>query len=205
MSDVTKQTVYVIDDDDAIRDALGMFLDSQGIPNCAFASGDAFLRQFDGKEKGCLVLDIRMPGLSGLEIQHELKTLHSILPVIFITGHGDLPMAVEAMRRGAIDFIRKPVNEENLLSRIREAFEIESGERSRVESLEELQCKLNLLTAREREVFKEVCTGETNKVIGSTLGISERTVETHRFSIMKKMNTSTLAQLVRIWIAMEEK
>ncbi|MFK8083675.1 MAG: response regulator transcription factor [Granulosicoccus sp.] len=203
MCDSTNQKVYVIDDDDAIRDALSMLLDSQGIANSAFATGDEFLRDYDGHEKGCLVLDIRMPGLSGLDIQVELKKRQSVLPVIFITGHGDLPMAVEAMRQGAIDFVRKPFDEDNLISRIQEAFQLESGERSKIERKEDIQRKLDSLTAREHEVLKQVCTGETSKVIGTILGISERTVEVHRSSIMKKMGTGTLAQLVRTCISME--
>jgi len=199
------QKVYIIDDDDAVRDSIGMFFESEGIKFEAFASANAFLRAYDGSQKGCLVVDIRMPGISGLELQDNLNRQNSILPIIFITGHGDLPMAVEAMREGAIDFIRKPIDEENLLHRIQQAFESESGVRKLFQHRKEILLRVELLTDRERQIFELVTRGETNKVIAIELGISERTVEVHRSNVMKKMDAKTMAQLVRMQIQIDYK
>lgn len=197
------QKVYIIDDDDAVRDSISMFFESEEIEFEAYASADAFLHAYDGSQKGCLVVDIRMPGLSGLELQANLNKQNSILPIIFITGHGDLPMAVEAMRQGAIDFIRKPIDEENLLCRINQAFESESGTRKLFQDRKEILQKVKLLTDRERQIFDLVTRGETNKVIAIELGISERTVEVHRSNVMKKMDAKTMAQLVRMQIQID--
>lgn len=194
------QTVYIIDDDDAVRDSISMFFESENIRNEVYVSAEQFLATYDGTQKGCLVADIRMQGLSGLELQLELNKQKSILPIIFITGHGDVPMAVEAMRHGAIDFLRKPVDQESLLKSIRQAFERESDVReSSAESLEAL-ANYQSLTAREQQVFQRVTKGELNKNIAVELGISERTVEVHRSSGMKKMGAKTFAQLVRLQI-----
>lgn len=197
------QKVFIIDDDDAVRDSISMFFESEEIPHEVFPSANRFLSVFDGSQKGCLVVDIRMPGLSGLELQAELKKQSSILPIIFITGHGDLPMAVEAMRQGALDFIRKPINQTSLLSRILQAFESESGARKIVEDRQDVLQKVASLSEREKQVFELVTTGETNKVIAIDLGISERTVEVHRSNVMKKMDAKTMAQLVRMQIQVE--
>ena len=121
------QLVYIVDDDDAVRDSMSMLLDSADLPHVCFKSADEFLGYYDASQRGCLVLDIRMPGLTGLELQQRLKQRESSLPIIFITGHGDVPMAVEAMRQGALDFLRKPVEENSLLERIEQALELESG------------------------------------------------------------------------------
>ena len=193
-----KQQVHVIDDDEAVRNSIGMLLESEDLPCILYASGDEFLAQYDGTQKGCLLLDIRMSGLNGLELQSELGKVNSILPVIFMTGHGDLPMAVEAMRHGALDFIRKPVDEKILLSRIQEAFELESEIRKDSENYQDIRSLVKKLTLRERQVFDLVTEGKTNKEIAAILAISEKTVEAHRSKVMKKLNVSTLAQLVRI-------
>ena len=198
------QRVYIIDDDDAVRDAMSMLLDADSIEHQCFASADEFLDYYDGSQRGCLVLDIRMHGLSGLELQAELKQLGSALPIIFMTGHGDVPMAVEAMRQGAIDFLRKPVSEEDLLERIKQALQEEAGKWDQLVSHRAMQQRLETLTEREYQVFEMVASGEANKVIAHNLGISERTVEVHRSQVMKKLESKTLSQLVRIHIAFAE-
>ena len=197
------QRVFIIDDDDAVRDSISMFFESEEIPYEVFSSADKFLLTYDRTQKGCLVADIRMPGLSGLELQAELNRQDSILPIIFITGHGDLPMAVEAMRLGAIDFLRKPIDEKKLLSRVQQAFELELNTRSSLKEKDDILAKLASLTDREKQVFQLVTKGETNRVIAIELGISERTVEVHRSKIMHKMDAKTLAQLVRMQILIE--
>ena len=198
------QKVHIIDDDEAIRDSMGMLFDAEDILYCAYMSADDFLNSYNNELTGCLMLDIRMPGRNGLELQEELIKLNSILPIIFMTGHGDLPMAVEAMRRGALDFIRKPIDEEVLLERIQEAFNFESGLRKNLEQIEHIVDKFKSLTNREQQIFDLVSMGETNKKIGHKLEISEKTVEVHRSNVMKKMNATTLSQLVRFRLSLEK-
>ena len=197
------QLVYIIDDDEAVRDSMGMLLDSADLQFACFETADDFLGHYDGSQRGCLVLDIRMPGMSGLELQRKLIDLNSALLVIFITGHGDVPMAVEAMRRGAIDFLRKPVRESDLLTRIEQALQQEPGARDETRNRNENCAQLDSLTEREREVFRLVAEGQANKVIAADLGISERTVEVHRAKVMKKLDVRNLAQLVRIYLELE--
>jgi len=197
------QQVYIIDDDEAVRDSMGMLLDSAGLQFTCFETANDFIHHYDGSQRGCLVLDIRMPGMTGLELQQQLNDLNSALPIIFITGHGDVPMAVEAMRRGAIDFLRKPVRESDLLLRIEQALQQESGARDDTRQRHQNRTKLASLTEREGEVFRLVAEGLANKVIAADLGISERTVEVHRAKVMKKLEARTLAQLVRIYLQSE--
>lgn len=197
------QQVYVIDDDEAVRDSMGMLLESADIDFQCFASADDFLAAHDTEQRGCLVLDIRLPGMTGLDLQKVLTDEGSCLPIIFITGHGDVPMAVDAMRRGAFDFLRKPVNEGDFIDRIRLALEQESGDWRQKSNLQQIHERVNSLTEREREVFEKVADGIANKVIARDLGISERTVEVHRAQVMKKLDARTLAQLVRIRIQSE--
>ncbi|MGI9292534.1 MAG: response regulator transcription factor [Pseudomonadales bacterium] len=198
-----QQTVYVVDDDEAVLDALALLLDTVGLNCQTFCSANAFLDAYDGVSRGCLVLDIRMPGMSGLELQEKLVEKDVLLPIIFITGHGDIPMAVEAMRSGAHDFIRKPFREQELLDRINEALALESGIRHQQFERSAIVLKLKTLTDREREVFERITAGEANKVIAIELEISERTVEVHRAHVMKKMAAKSLAQLVRMKIIAE--
>jgi FixJ family two-component response regulator len=167
-------------------------------------SAQEFLGAYDGDKRGCLVLDIRMPRMTGLDLQKKLQAMGSTLPIIFITGHGDIPMAVEAMRRGALDFIRKPFREQDLLERINEALYIDEDARRKAMDRQELAEKLSTLSHREKEVFDRVADGQMNKVIASDLGISERTVEVHRGQVMRKLDVRTLAQLVRVKIEMEQ-
>ena len=195
-----EQTVFIVDDDKGIRDGLEMLLESSGLESRSFASGSAFLDVYDAKMTGCLILDIRMPKMSGLEVQRKLKQLNCLIPIIFITGHGDIPMAVEAMRLGAIDFIRKPFKEQDLIDRINEALKIDE----KIINEHNSKSKVDSLSAREYEVFERVADGSMNKVIAADLGISERTVEVHRSHVMEKLKVRTLAELVRIKIIYEQ-
>ncbi|MDH3221077.1 MAG: response regulator [Gammaproteobacteria bacterium] len=202
-TDDPSQLIFVIDDDEAVRDSMGMLLDSADLPHRCFASADEFLAHHDASQRGCLVLDIRMPGTTGLELQQRLAETGSCLPIIFMTGHGDVPMAVEAMRRGAFDFLRKPVNETDFLERVRDALDRESGSWHQRLDRERVRQRIATLTEREHEVFQLVAEGIANKAIASELGISERTVEVHRAQVMKKLGAKTLAQLVRIHLRSE--
>jgi two-component system, LuxR family, response regulator FixJ len=198
-----QQLVYVIDDDEAVRDSMCMLLESADLPCRCFDNADHFIRASDGSERGCLVLDIRMPGMTGLELQTRLTQIGSSLPIIFITGHGDVPMAVEAMRQGALDFLRKPVDEGHFLERIASALDQESGSWHQKLDREQTRARIDSLTEREGEVFHLVADGMANKAIAGELGISERTVEVHRAQVMKKLGAKTLAQLVRVHLQSE--
>jgi two-component system response regulator FixJ len=197
------QFVFVIDDDEAVRDSMGMLLESADLAYRCFDSADSFFEQHDTTQRGCLVLDIRMPGMTGLELQQRLTETGSALPIIFITGHGDVPMAVEAMRQGAFDFLRKPVNETNFLERIQLSLDQESDSWMQKLDRDDSRERIASLTDREHEIFQLVAQGIANKAIAVDLGISERTVEVHRAQVMKKLDTKTLAQLVRIHLQSE--
>lgn len=193
-----KPTVFIVDDDDGIREGLSLLLETVGQACELFESAVDFLDAYDPERGGCLVLDMRMPRMTGLDLQEHLLERGTTLPIIFITGHGDIPMAVEAMRRGALDFIRKPFREQDLLDRINEALEVDAGKRRHLHDRQQLRNRIASLSDREREVFACVAEGKMNKVIALDLGISERTVEVHRSHVMKKLEARTLAQLVRI-------
>jgi len=199
----SEQTVFVVDDDEGVREGLSLLLSTIGQPCELYESALEFLDKYENSKDGCLVLDIRMPRMTGLDLQEKLIELGSRLPVIFITGHGDIPMAVEAMRRGAVDFIRKPFREHDLLDRINEALAESDESRQRTLDRQALDEKLSSLSNREWEVFERVADGDMNKVIAADLGISERTVEVHRGQVMRKLDVSTLAQLVRVKIESE--
>ncbi len=198
-----KQTVYIVDDDEDVREGFSILMRTVGQRHEVYSSAIEFLDAFQSEMRGCLVLDIRMPRMSGLELQQKLNEQGSLLPVIFITGHGDIPMAVEAMRRGALDFVRKPFGEQNVLDRINEALDIEAGKRKDRLSRQQLMDRLQSLSDREREVLELVAQGKMNKVVAAELGISESTVEVHRSHLMQKLDVRTLAQLVRLKIAAE--
>jgi FixJ family two-component response regulator len=193
-----KPTVFIVDDDAAIRFAMQALMDSVNLDHEIFASADEFLKKVTEQRPGCLVLDIRMPGLGGLELQEELIKRGNTLPIIFITGHGDVPMAVEAMQKGAVDFIQKPFRDQELLDRIREALATDEERREEQQQHAEVTERLNRLTNREREVFDLVVTGKPNKVIAYELGVSQRTVEIHRARVMEKMQARSLADLVKM-------
>jgi len=197
------QTVFIVDDDEGVRDGLSLLLATVGQSCELYECGQEFLDAYDGSKRGCLLLDIRMPRMTGLDLQKKLLEQGSKLPIIFITGHGDIPMAVEAMRRGALDFIRKPFREHDLLERINEALDIDENSHRKELYRQQVAERLSTLSEREREVFGRVADGHMNKVIAGELGISERTVEVHRGQVMKKLEVKTLAQLVRIKIDME--
>ena len=196
-----KSTVYIVDDDQAIRHAMELLMRSVGLDYEIFHSGDDFLSNHTNDRARCLVLDIRMPGLGGLELQEQLNNTGSTLPVIFITGHGDVPMAVEAMQKGAVDFIQKPFRDQELLDRIGEALKTDQERRSAREEKAEVQSRVEKLTNRERQVLDLVVTGKPNKVIAYELGVSQRTVEIHRARVMEKMQAKSLADLVRMHMA----
>lgn len=202
MSD-SEPTVFVVDDDEPVRDAIGMLLDTVDIPHESFDSGTAFVDGYTRQRTGCLVLDIRMPGMSGLELQDHLIASNDPLPIIFITGHGDIPMAVEAMKKGAMDFIRKPFRDQELLDRIHEALNRDAANREHHADLEAVRGRAVTLTPRETEVFARVAEGQANKVVAIDLEISERTVEIHRSQVMQKMTARNLADLVKMKILLD--
>ncbi len=190
--------VYVVDDDEAVRDSLALLLESVELPCRTFASAAEFLETHDPDQHSCLVADIRMPGMSGLDLQEELNRRSSTIPILFITGHGDVPMAVDAMKSGALDFIQKPFRDQELLDRIHQALESDEKHREENRELSETRDRLERLTARETEVMHRVVQGQANKVIAMDLGVSQRTVEIHRARVMQKMGARSLAQLVRM-------
>jgi FixJ family two-component response regulator len=190
-------TVFIVDDDFAARSSLRMLLKSLGFVTLAYDCAAAFLEAYDASQPGCLLLDVRMPGMSGLELQQRLSLEGKSIPVIFITGHGDVPMAVEAMQRGAMDFLQKPFEDHELLVRVQRALARDKDNRARLKGLDDAQERLISLTPREREVLDLVVGGTPNKVMAFRLGISQRTVEIHRARVMEKMCAGSLAQLVR--------
>ena len=196
-----KITVFVVDDDQAMRNSLKWLIESVGMQVESHASADEFLAQYQPGRAGCLVLDVRMPGMSGLDLQEHLFERNIQIPVVIITGHGDVPMAVRAMKSGAIDFIEKPFNDEVLLDAIRRA--IARGEQQRSHHSEHLQIqeRLSHLTPREHEVMQMVTEGRSNKEIANTLGVSAKTIEAHRARVMEKMQAGSLAELVRMVLA----
>jgi two-component system response regulator FixJ len=199
-----RATIFVVDDDAAVRDALKLLLRSIGHAVETFASAQEFLDAYREDRPGCLVLDIRMPGMSGLELQQKLNERHSILPIIFITGHGDVPMAVEAMQAGAMDFIQKPFRDQDLIDRINQGLERDAHNRAALGERNEIRKRLDTLTPREREVLDLVVHGKANKVIAGDLKLSQRTVEIHRARVMEKMHASSLAHLVRMVLEVKQ-
>ena len=196
MNDLT-QTIYVVDDDEAMRDSMSWLLEGEGYVVACFDSAESFLKARRDDMRGCLILDVRMPEMSGLELHEKLDALGSQLPVIFVTGHGDVPMAVSALQRGACDFIEKPFHNEDLLSRIVRALALDSQLSARRQRNGAISHRLDQLTQREREVMKLVVTGKLNKQIADELNISMKTVEAHRARVMEKMGVRTLAELVK--------
>ena len=199
----SEATVFIVDDDEAVRDSLGLLLRSVGYRARCYGSAKDFLKAFDPRDYGCLVLDIRMPGMTGLELQKHLAEIGCNIPIVFITGHGDIPMAVEAVRQGAVDFLQKPFQDQELVDRIddamKQAAEQREGELERLEILDRIES----LTAREKQVMGEVVLGKANKVIAGDLGVSQRTVEIHRARVMEKMQANSLAHLVRMVMVAE--
>jgi FixJ family two-component response regulator len=195
--------VYVVDDDEAVGQAARYLLESVGLMVQTFTSGQAFLDAHDGDSRGCLLVDVRMPGISGLELQERLKARHCTLPTIVITGHADVPMAVRAMRAGAIDFLEKPFSDQILLDRIQQAIELSARRQAEREVFETVAARLERLTARERTVLEMVVSGKANKTIAAKLGVTPKTVEAHRAKVMKKTEADSLAGLVQMAMTYE--
>jgi two-component system, LuxR family, response regulator FixJ len=201
---MAKPIVYVVDDDDGMRRALTLLLSTVGYATEAYARPSEFLAHFKPDEPGCLVLDIRMPGMSGLELQEQLNRTGCMLPIIFITGHGDVPMAVQAMKAGAFEFIQKPFRDQDLLDQINHALQHDAENRQGVARRAEVLRRLESLTPRERQVMDLVVEGGANKVIAIDLGLSERTVEIHRAKVMEKMGARSVAHLVKLHMTLAE-
>lgn len=197
----SNQTVFVVDDDLAMRNSLKWLIETIGIKVETFASADEFIRSYYPGRSGCLLLDIRMPGMNGLELQEHFNQQNIKIPVIIITGHGDVPMSVRAMKAGAVDFIEKPFNDELLLDSIRNALTIDNEQRTQQAEKSEIAARLDQLTPREHEVMEMVTDGCANKEIASSLGVSAKTVEAHRARVMEKMQATSLAALVKMVIA----
>ncbi len=191
-------TVFVVDDDQAMRDSLRWLIESVGLAVECHDSAESFLESYYPGRAGCLLLDVRMPGMSGLELQEYLNKHEIDIPVVVITGHGDVPMSVRAMKQGAIDFIEKPFNDELLLEAIRRALSLDASRREKNALRAELVARLSTLTPREHEVMEMVTAGKSNKEIAAALGVSAKTVEAHRAKVMDKMQAGSLAELVRM-------
>jgi len=195
---MTESIVYIVDDDDAMRDSLKWLLESRGLKVELYPSGDAFLRDFSRDFCGCVVLDVRMPGMSGIDLYTRLRARASTLPVIFITGHGDVPMAVSALKKGAADFIEKPFDDQDMLKLIESCIKQDRAAAVKRAEKASLARSLERLTQREREVLKLIVDGKLNKQIADDLGISIKTVEVHRSRVMEKMGAGSVVELVQL-------
>ncbi len=193
---MTEQTVYIIDDDDAVLDSIKELLESVNIKAEIFMSAQSFLDIYSQEKTGCIVSDIRMTRMSGLVLQKRLSEMGSMLPIIFITGHGDIDMAVEALKDGAMDFIQKPYHEENLLDSINAALELDARNRNFSQHAEAMEQHFEVLTTREREIMGLLLKGQSNKHIAKNLCISSRTVEVHRHHVLQKHKVKSVTQLM---------
>lgn len=193
----TEPTVFVVDDEAAMRDSLRWLLQSVGLSVETYATGEEFLKGYDPQRPGCLVLDVRMPGMSGLSLQEALLARNIHLPVIIITGYAEVPTAVRALKTGAIDFIEKPFSDDVLLERVRQAIEQDRHVREEQAKCAEVEARFAQLTPRERQVMALVINGKANKIIAAELGLSPKTVEVHRANVMSKMGADSVADLVR--------
>lgn len=195
---MTNHNVYVVDDDQAVRDSLRWLIESVGLNVKTFSNGQELLENFDEAEISCLVLDVRMPGISGLDLQQRLKNMNAKIPVIIVTGHADVPMAIQAMKAGAFDFIEKPYSDQLLLERIQCAIEQDDCFKKQQAVNNEINERIDSLTPREKEVMGLVVGGHSNKSIAKELGVSIKTVEVHRGNLMSKMKAQSLSELVRL-------
>lgn len=196
-------TVFIVDDDTEVRESIALLMQSVGLPSESFASAQDYLDQFDSSRPGCLVLDVRMPKMSGLELQQQLLQQAIYPPIIIITGHGDIQMAVRAVQAGAADFIEKPFRDQLLLDAIHRAITRDAEQRGVASRRSEIEQRLQRLTPREREVLDRVMQGARNKVIAFDLNISQSTVEAHRSKVMEKMQAKTLSDLMRMVLSLE--
>jgi FixJ family two-component response regulator len=193
-----KGTVYVVDDDEAVRDSLQWLLEGKDYRVRCFDSAESFLSRYDAREVACLIVDIRMGGMTGLELQNRLIEIHSPLPIVFITGHGDVPMAVDTMKKGAMDFIQKPFKEDQLVPLVERMLEQAKGTFAEHQSAASREALMARLTIREAQVLERIVAGRLNKQIADDLGISIKTVEAHRANIMEKLRANTVADLLKI-------
>ncbi len=200
MSQPEAARVFIVDDDASVRRSLLALLGQVGIPAAEYPSAEAFLEAVGDETRGCLLLDVRMPGMSGLQLQEVLRERGLPLVVVVLTGHADVPMAVRAMKAGAADFIEKPFNPQQLVERIQACLAAEARDFTERERRREAEAVLGQLTAREREVVDLLVSGKPSKVIASALGISEKTVDVHRSNVMRKTGTRSVAELVQLWI-----
>ena len=191
-------TVFIVDDDPAVLKSLSRLLRANHVNVVTFGSPQEFLERYDPHTSGCLVLDVAMPGLNGLELQEALRVKGSAIPIIFLTGHGDIPMSVQAMKGGALDFLTKPVHDKDLLKAVEAALEKDRIERQSRAELVDIQERLATLTPREREVLIHVVSGQLNKQIAYDLGTVEKTIKVHRARVMEKMKVGSVAELVRL-------
>jgi len=191
-------TVFIVDDDPAVLKSLSRLLRAIQFTVVTFGSPQEFLERHDPHTPGCLVLDVAMPGLNGLELQEALRVKGSAIPIIFLTGHGDIPMSVQAMKGGALDFLTKPVRDEDLLKAVEAALEKDRAEQQSRAELDDVQERLATLTPREREVLNHVVSGQLNKQIAYDLGTVEQTIKVHRARVMEKMKVNSVAELVRL-------
>jgi len=189
---------HLVDDDEAIRDALAWLLKSRALPYATYDSAEAFLAAWTPAMSGCVVLDMRMSGMSGLDCFDQLQQRQSNLPVIFLTGHGDVPLAVNTLKKGAFDFMEKPLNDNELLRRIEEAMELDKRQRLTNATVDSVNGRLSSLTSRERQIMELVLAGKFNKVIADELNISMRTVEVHRANLFDKMQVKTAVELANL-------
>ena len=196
-TDNPQPTVYVVDDDADIRTSIQWLLESVGLKVGTFESAEAFFESGAFREPGCLLLDVRMPGIGGMRLLDKLNAEGSVMPVILLTGYGEVSMAVQSMKSGAFDFLEKPVNHQRLIERVQEALAQDEQKRQRVAESSETEAMLALLTKREREILDHLVEGRSSRVVAEILGISERTVEKHRERLISKMNARTVVQLVR--------
>jgi len=191
-------TVYIVDDDEAVRDSLRWLLEANTYRVRAFASAEAFLSEFSEDQPGILIVDVRMPGMSGLELQEQLILRKSTMPIVFITGHGDVPMAVSTLKKGAIDFLEKPFSESDLREIVTRMFDQANKRLQKAQAQKTHDAMLNRLTSREQQVLERIVAGRLNKQIADDLGISIKTVEAHRANIMEKLQVTTVADLMKV-------
>ena len=191
-------TIFIVDDDEAVRDSLRWLLEANGYRVRSFSGAEEFLQAYDPEQIGVLIVDVRMPGMSGLELQEALIARQAPLPIVFITGHGDVPMAVSTMKKGAVDFLEKPFNESDLRDIVARMLEDAAERVTQVRARRDQQAVLSRLTAREQQVLERIVAGRLNKQIAGDLNISIKTVEAHRANIMEKLEVTTVADLMKI-------
>jgi len=197
-------TVFIVDDDSGVLKSLAFLMQTIGIPTRTYASAHEFLEHYDPAAAGCLVLDVRMPVMSGLELQQKLHEMESTLPIIFLTAHGDVPTAVKAVQSGAVAFLQKPFHDQDLVDRIQHAMAENARMRAGTAERDVVTSRAASLTPRERQVLDAVVAGKANKVIAAELGLSQRTVEIHRARVMKKMHADSLAHLIQMMVRARE-